>query len=106
MDHILAWRVVGQRPPRRTDVSRFRCRRRHVRRCGLLNILQLQLELGDLALDLLRRAAELLAPQPRQLRLQPFDDAVALGQRHTLLQHQLAQLLGCLGKGGFEHVTS
>jgi hypothetical protein len=71
-----------------------------------LQLIKHQFQLLDDARDLLRRAAELLTPQPSQLGLQPIDDAVTLGQCHTLLQHQLAQLLGSLGKGiGFEHAA-
>jgi hypothetical protein len=39
-----------------------------------------------------------LPAQPGQLRLQPLDDVIALGQRRALLQDQLAQLLGILGQ--------
>ncbi len=106
VDDLLARQVVRQRPtcwPANNSILRSCC---GARRRALLGVLQLQLQLGDLAFDLLRRSAELLPPQPRQLRLQSLDDPVAFIQRRTLLEHQSAQLLGGLGQGiGFEHAA-
>jgi hypothetical protein len=83
---LLARQVIRQRPANRltpfaTLVVRFAlCRRRRARRFAFLQILQHQLELPDLAVELLRRAAELHAPQLGELGLVLFDVQPGAGQ--------------------------
>jgi hypothetical protein len=78
--------MIGQRPAHRLAPFTARltgltlCRRRRARRFAFLQILQHQLELPDLALELLRRAAELHAPQLGELSLVLFDAQPGAGQ--------------------------
>lgn len=106
MYDLLARLAIRQRPacwPANGSIRRSGC---GACRRALFEVLQLQLQLRDLSFDLLRRSAELLPPQPRQLRLQPLDDAMPFAQRRALLEHQRTKLLSGLGKGiGFEHAA-
>ena len=80
MDNILARQMVRQRLALRL-VGRLGCRCRRLRRFGTrsifgrtsLQLLKLELELGDLASDPLRRAAELHAAQLGDLEPQLLD---------------------------------
>jgi hypothetical protein len=106
MDHRLARQMVGKRAPRRLDPgSRTRrrslaCQRLAGRRFAAFQLLQRQLELRDLARQLLRRAAELHPPQPHQLHLQLLDLQRLALQRRKRRCHQLLQAVDIVGQGG------
>lgn len=79
--HLLARQMFGQRPARRLARCPGAGGADHLQpgggrllggrapRLGRLEVLELQLELGDLPAQPLRRLAELLAPQPRECSL-------------------------------------
>ena len=81
MHDRLARQMVRQRPARRLALALGQCRRRGLagssRRCNRalagLQLFDRQLELGNLAIQLLRGAAELHPAQLRQLHLQLLD---------------------------------
>ena len=97
VDHRLVRQMVGKRAPGRLDPGSRSRRRSHghwrlaSRRFAAFQLLQRQLELRDLARQLLRRAAELHPPQPPQLHLQLLDLQRLALQRCERRRHQLLQ---------------
>jgi hypothetical protein len=83
---LLARQMIGQRPAHRLapfatwPIRSVLCSRRRARCFAFLQILQHQLELPDLAVELLRRAAKLHAPQLGKLDLVLFDAKPGDGQ--------------------------
>jgi len=69
------------------------------RRFAAFQLLQRQLELRDLARQLLRRAAELHPAQPHQLHLQLLDLQRLALQRHERRRHQLLQAVDIVRQG-------
>ncbi|CAA7627334.1 conserved hypothetical protein [Magnetospirillum sp. SS-4] len=120
MNHLAARQMRRQRAAT-TMTALARLGRRNLGAClargpirsgADLQILQHQFELLDLAVQLLRGAAKLLPPQPRDLHLERLD-LQALGDQTGLRRRQfsgqpgddLAQGVNVIGKGrdGFEH---
>jgi hypothetical protein len=126
VQHGLARQMVRQRPARRLALAvgqpgrrallglTSSGRRRNARLAGL-QLLDRQLELGDLAIQLLRGAAELHPAQLRQLHLQPLDlqrldleGLVCQIALHAALAQQPSQAVDIVGKlgGVFAHIKT
>ena len=97
MDLLLARQVLGQRPAHRLHaLDPGGCGARQCR-FARLEILERELELGDLRIELLRGAPELHPSQARQLQLQLLDLEIPRQQQRPLLAHQALQAVDIIG---------